>query len=81
MCCMVLLTGREVRTNQLKLDKAGVMVDAATNRIKVNDDESTSVPHIYAIGDVAMVSLCCHGESVLPVSVRCCQLLHMTFVH
>ena len=64
--CTALFIGREARTNQLKLDKAGVMVDMATNRIKVNDDESTSVAHIYAIGDVAMVRLCCYGKSVLP---------------
>ena len=60
------LIGREARINQLKLDKAGVMVDMATNKIPVNDDESTSVPHIYALGDVAMVRQCCHGDTVLP---------------
>jgi len=60
--CFVTYVGREARTNQLKLDKAGVMVDMATNRIRVNNDESTCVPHIYAVGDVAMVRLCCHGK-------------------
>ena len=54
----------------LALDQAGVRVDPQTKKIVVDQyDASVSMPHIFAIGDVAMVShlcvyhMCSHGES------------------
>ncbi len=44
-------TGRTANTQGLGLDKAGVRTDAA-GAVIVDDDHRTSIPHIYAIGDV-----------------------------
>ena len=43
--------GRQGVTEALDLDKAGLEADAR-GRIKVDDDYRTSVPHVYAVGDV-----------------------------
>ena len=62
----------------LALDQAGVRVDPQTKKIVVDQyDASVSMPHIFAIGDVAMVShlcvyhMCSHGESHLCVYHMC----------
>ncbi len=43
--------GRQGATSRLELDKAGLTADNR-GRIKVNENFQTSVPHIYAAGDV-----------------------------
>ncbi|MCH7881400.1 MAG: Si-specific NAD(P)(+) transhydrogenase [Proteobacteria bacterium] len=43
--------GRRAVTNELSLEKAGIEVDHK-GRIPVNNNYQTSVPHIYAAGDV-----------------------------
>jgi len=43
--------GRQGVTELLELDKAGLEADNR-GRIKVDDDYRTSVPHVYAVGDV-----------------------------
>jgi NAD(P) transhydrogenase len=43
--------GRSARTQQLELEKLGIKVDAR-GRINVNERYQTSIPHIYAAGDV-----------------------------
>jgi NAD(P) transhydrogenase len=43
--------GRQGVTDTLELDKAGLEADNR-GRIKVDDDYRTSVPHLYAVGDV-----------------------------
>ncbi len=43
--------GRQGTTVALKLDKAGLVADDR-ERLKVNENFQTSVPHIYAAGDV-----------------------------
>jgi NAD(P) transhydrogenase len=43
--------GRQGVTEALDLDKAGLEADSR-GRIKVDDDYRTSVPHVYAVGDV-----------------------------
>jgi NAD(P) transhydrogenase len=43
--------GRQPNSDQLDLENAGVTTDAR-GRIQVNTDYQTSVPHIYAAGDV-----------------------------
>lgn len=50
-CDVVLIaTGKRPDTSRLGLDKAGVQLDGAA--VKVNARGQTSVPHIYAVGDV-----------------------------
>jgi dihydrolipoamide dehydrogenase len=50
-CDIVLMaTGKRPDTRKLNLDKVGVELDGAA--IKVNTRGQTSVPHIYAVGDV-----------------------------
>jgi len=50
-CDVVLMaTGKRPDTRKLNLDKVGVELDGAA--IKVNTRGQTSVPHIYAVGDV-----------------------------
>ena len=48
--CLVAV-GRKPFTDGLGLEKAGVKTDKA-GRVEVDDDLKTSVPGIYAIGDV-----------------------------
>ncbi len=45
-------TGRQGATEMLKLERAGLSCDKR-GRIAVDDDYRTSVPHIFAVGDVA----------------------------
>ncbi|EPY90145.1 thioredoxin reductase 2, mitochondrial precursor [Camelus ferus] len=45
--------GRVPETGSLNLEKAGVRTSPDTQKILVDAQEATSVPHIYAIGDVA----------------------------
>ncbi|XP_061241722.1 thioredoxin reductase 2, mitochondrial isoform X4 [Bos javanicus] len=45
--------GRVPETASLNLEKAGVHTNPVTGKILVDAQETTSVPHIYAIGDVA----------------------------
>lgn len=44
--------GRKALTEDLKLDNAGISIDKESSKIIVNDYEQTSVPNIYAVGDV-----------------------------
>lgn len=50
--CLLWAIGRKPAVDKLGLDKAGVVLDDA-GKIKVDEWEQTSVPHIYAIGDVS----------------------------
>ncbi|XP_041083729.1 thioredoxin reductase 2, mitochondrial-like [Polyodon spathula] len=45
--------GRAPETRALNLEKVGVKTNRETGKIIVSADEATSVPHIYAIGDIA----------------------------
>ncbi|XP_068616737.1 thioredoxin reductase 2, tandem duplicate 2 [Brachionichthys hirsutus] len=44
--------GRAPETKALGLDKIGVQLNKATGKIVVGADESSSVPNIYALGDI-----------------------------
>ncbi|XP_076007112.1 thioredoxin reductase 2, tandem duplicate 2 [Genypterus blacodes] len=44
--------GRAPETKALGLDKVGVQINEQTGKIVVREDESTSVPNIYAFGDI-----------------------------
>ena len=54
---VIISLGRRPITSAMKLNKAGIEVDSVTGKILVNNHDASSIPHIYAIGDVAMVSL------------------------
>ena len=47
--------GRDPDTSQLNLERAGVEVHQQTKKIVGNNSEQTTVPHIFAIGDVLQV--------------------------
>lgn len=49
---VLVATGRRANTDELMLDNAGVSLNER-GFIKVNDKLQTSMPHIYAMGDVA----------------------------
>lgn len=44
--------GRTGCAGWLNLEAAGIPYDAKSGKLKANKDESTNVPHIYAVGDV-----------------------------
>ena len=52
---IIVILGRDPETSQMNLEKAGVQLDQQTKKIIANDKEQTSVPHIFAIGDVVQV--------------------------
>lgn len=59
-CDLVLMSvGRKPHTDTLALDKAGVEMDDR-GRVKTNDDFSTNVPGIWAIGDVIVGPMLAH---------------------
>ena len=49
--CVLFATGRRPKVAPLNLANAGVVLDPASGRIVVDDDERTSVPNVFAIGD------------------------------
>jgi len=51
---VVLAVGRQPNTANLGLQAAGVEMNSKTGKIPVKADDSTNVPTIYAIGDVAL---------------------------
>lgn len=56
--------GRHPNIAHLGLEKAGVAVDEKSGGIKVDDKSQTSVPHIYAVGDVT------NRVNLTPVAIR-----------
>lgn len=51
--------GRKPYTTGLNLEAAGVKLDER-NRVEVNNHQQTSIPHIYAIGDVVRGAMLAH---------------------
>ncbi|WP_054948893.1 dihydrolipoyl dehydrogenase [Numidum massiliense] len=54
--------GRQPNTNELGLEQIGIALDEK-GFVKVNEKMQTSVPHIYAIGDIAGQPLLAHKAS------------------
>lgn len=50
-------SGRAPETKALGLDKLGVQLNKETGKIVVGAAESTSVPNIYAFGDIGEVGI------------------------
>ncbi|XP_077165112.1 thioredoxin reductase 2, mitochondrial isoform X1 [Paroedura picta] len=49
---LIWAVGRQPETKTLNLETAGVKMNSATGKIIVDPSEATSVPHIYAVGDI-----------------------------
>uniref|UniRef100_A0A8C9EGB2 thioredoxin-disulfide reductase (NADPH) n=1 Tax=Phocoena sinus TaxID=42100 RepID=A0A8C9EGB2_PHOSS len=67
---VLLAIGRDSCTKKIGLEKIGVKVNEKTGKIPVNDVEQSSVPYVYAVGDVV------EGQTELtPVAVQAGRLL------
>lgn len=66
MFSSILTIGRAPETKTLGLEKVGVKLNKESGKILVAADESTSVPNIYAFGDIGEVGVdhVCHPLSV-----------------
>ncbi len=60
--CVMFATGRVPNTEGLGLEEAGVVLDKGA--VKVDDDNQSSVPSIYAVGDVT------NRVQLTPVAIR-----------
>ena len=69
-CGFLSVLGRDPETGQLNLDKAGVDIHTQTKKILGNNNEQTTVPHIFAIGDVLQ-----DRPELTPVAIRAGKLL------
>ena len=59
---VLLAIGRNVCTDAIGLDAAGVKVNPRSGKVPVSSTEQTNVPHIYALGDII------DGEALDPPS-------------
>ena len=59
---VLLAMGRNVCTDAIGLDAAGVKVNPRSGKVPVSSTEQTNVPHIYALGDII------DGEALDPPS-------------
>jgi len=67
---VLMAIGRTGCAGQLNLEAAGLAYNAKSGKVVVNDADQTSVPHIYAIGDVI------EGKPELtPVAIQAGRLL------
>ena len=62
-CPVLIATGRKPNIEGLNLEAAGV--EYSPKRITVNDNMLTSVPHIYAIGDVTGRQMLAHAATFM----------------
>jgi dihydrolipoamide dehydrogenase len=60
---VLVCVGRRPYTAGLGLDDVGVKVDAKSGRVEVNDHFQTSVPGVYAIGDLIAGPMLAHKAS------------------
>lgn len=77
----LMAVGRRPYTEGLMLDKAGVKMDDR-GRVDVNSHLQTSVPHIYAIGDVVKGAMLAHKaeeEGVLVAEYMAGQKPHIDY--
>ncbi|OIQ17092.1 MAG: dihydrolipoyl dehydrogenase [Bacteriovorax sp. MedPE-SWde] len=78
--CLVAV-GRRPYTDGLGLENAGVKLDER-GRVETNDHLQTSVPHIYAIGDVVKGAMLAHKaeeEGVFVAELMDGQIPHMNY--
>ncbi|CAM5154277.1 unnamed protein product [Natator depressus] len=67
---VLMAIGRDACTRNIGLDKIGVKINEKNGKIPVNDEEQTSVPHVYAIGDILDGKL-----ELTPVAIQAGKLL------
>ncbi|XP_037659356.1 thioredoxin reductase 3 isoform X2 [Choloepus didactylus] len=67
---VLLAIGRDSCTRKIGLEKIGVKINEKSGKILVNDVEQTSVPHVYAIGDILEGKL-----ELTPVAIQAGKLL------
>jgi dihydrolipoamide dehydrogenase len=78
---VLMAVGRRPYTDQLNLENAGLKIDER-GRIAVNDHLQTSVPHIYAIGDIVRGPMLAHKaeeEGVFVAEVIAGQKPHINY--
>ena len=51
-----MLTGRKPLLSDMSLDAVGINTCSVSGRVIVDDNDSTSIPHVFAIGDIAEVN-------------------------
>ncbi|XP_075687917.1 thioredoxin reductase 3 [Rhinoderma darwinii] len=67
---VLVAVGRDSCTRNIGLEKIGVKINESNGKIPVNDEEQTSVPHVYAIGDILDGKL-----ELTPVAIQAGRLL------
>lgn len=78
---VLVAVGRRAFTDNLNLEAAGIKADER-GRVPVNDHLQTSVPHIYAIGDVVRGAMLAHKaeeEGVYVAEVMAGQKPHINY--
>lgn len=79
-CCLVAV-GRSLNTNNIGLDKAGVLVQN-NGMIVVNEKMETSIDGIYAVGDIASKWWLAHVAShqgIIAAENACGKKAHMSY--
>lgn len=79
-CCLVAV-GRSLNTNQIGLDRAGVLV-LDNGMVAVNDKMETSVEGIYAVGDIASKWWLAHvatHQGIVAADNACGKEAHMHY--
>ncbi|XP_035865287.1 thioredoxin reductase 3 isoform X2 [Phyllostomus discolor] len=67
---VLLAIGRDSSTRKIGLETIGVKINEKSGKIPVNDVEQTSVPYVYAIGDILEDKL-----ELTPVAIQAGKLL------
>nr|XP_054301085.1 thioredoxin reductase 1, cytoplasmic isoform X2 [Pongo pygmaeus] len=67
---VLLAIGRDACTRKIGLETVGVKINEKTGKIPVTDEEQTSVPYIYAIGDILEDKV-----ELTPVAIQAGRLL------
>ncbi|XP_044157323.1 thioredoxin reductase 3 [Bufo gargarizans] len=67
---VLVAVGRDSCTRNIGLEKIGVKINERNGKIPVSDEEQTSVPHVYAIGDILDGKL-----ELTPVAIQAGRLL------
>jgi dihydrolipoamide dehydrogenase len=70
---VLMSVGRRPMTTGLGLEQAGVQVDAKSGRVQVNERYETSVPGVFAIGDLIAGPMLAHKAS--EEGIACVELL------
>lgn len=78
---VLVAVGRKAHTENLGLDKLGILVDKQ-NKITVNEKFQTIIPNIYAVGDVITGPMLAHKaeeEAVAAVEIMAGQAGHVNY--